>query len=152
TCKKAVGTIESGPAAGIMGSRDFGEQLGVANVLATDMGGTTFKVGVIRDESVEKDHKPILMRYQLFLSKIWVESIGAGGGSIAWIDSETGLLKVGPRGAGAKPGPVCYGFGGSEPTVSDSDLVLGYLNENYFLGGRMRLNKESAVQAIRQKI
>jgi N-methylhydantoinase A len=152
TCKKAVGTIESGPASGIMGSRYIGEQLGVPNVLATDMGGTTFKVGVIRDRSVEKDHKPILMRYQLFLSKIWVESIGAGGGSIVWIDPETGLLKVGPQGAGSSPGPVCYGLGGAEVTVSDADLILGYLNEDCFLGGRMKLAKEQALEALKDKI
>src|SRR5499425_1869790 len=152
TCKKAVGTIESGPAAGIVGSRYIGAELGVANVLATDMGGTTFKVGVIRDGSLEKDHKPILMRYQLFLSKIWVESIGAGGGSIVWIDPESGLLKVGPQGAGSSPGPICYGLGGSEVTVSDADLILGYLNEDCFLGGKMRLNKKRALETLEDKI
>jgi N-methylhydantoinase A len=152
TRKKAVGTIESGPASGIMGSRYIGEQLGVPNVLATDMGGTTFKVGVIRDGLVEKDHKPILMRYQLFLSKIWVESIGAGGGSIVWIDPESGLLKVGPQGAGSSPGPVCYGLGGTEVTVSDADLILGYLNEDCFLGGRMKLAKEQALEALKEKV
>jgi N-methylhydantoinase A len=152
TCRNAVGTIESGPSAGIVGSRFIGAQLGVSHVLATDMGGTTFKVGVIRDGLVEKDHRPILMRYQLFLSKIWVESIGAGGGSIVWIDPETGLLKVGPQGAGSSPGPVCYGLGGSEVTVSDADLVLGYLNEECFLGGRMRLDRENALEVLRKKI
>jgi N-methylhydantoinase A len=152
TCKTAVGTIESGPASGIMGSRFIGSQLGVSNVLATDMGGTTFKVGVIRDGSVEMDHKPIFMRYQLFLSKIWVESIGAGGGSIVWIDSETGLLKVGPQGAGSSPGPICYGLGGTEVTVSDADLILGYLNEDCFLGGRIRLAKPQALEALEEKI
>ena len=152
TCKNAVGTIESGPASGVLGSQFLGSLIGKKNILATDMGGTTFKVSAIRDGVIEREYKPVILRHSILSSKIWVESIGAGGGSIAWIDSETGLLKVGPGGAGAKPGPVCYGFGGSEPTVSDSDLVLGYLNENYFLGGRMRLNKESAVQAIRQKI
>jgi N-methylhydantoinase A len=152
TCKTAVGTIESGPASGIMGSRFIGSQLGVSNVLATDMGGTTFKVGVIRDGLVEMDHKPIFMRYQLFLSKIWVESIGAGGGSIVWIDSETGLLKVGPQGAGSSPGPICYGLGGTEVTVSDADLILGYLNEDCFLGGRMRLAKQQALEALEEKI
>jgi N-methylhydantoinase A len=116
------------------------------------MGGTTFKVGVIRDGQVEKDHRPILMRYQLFVTKIWVESIGAGGGSIVWIDPETGLLKVGPQGAGSSPGPVCYGLGGSELTVSDADLALGYLNEECFLGGRMRLDKEKALEVLRKKI
>jgi N-methylhydantoinase A len=152
TCKNAVGTVESGPAAGVMGSRFFGEQLGIANVLSTDMGGTTFKVGVIRDGRVEKDHKPIFMRYQLFLTKIWVESIGAGGGSIVWIDPETGLLKVGPQGAGANPGPICYGLGGTDVTVSDADLILGYLNEDFFLGGRMKLDKPRTLAAIREKI
>ncbi|HET8563482.1 MAG TPA: hydantoinase/oxoprolinase family protein, partial [Candidatus Binatia bacterium] len=152
TCKNAVGTIESGPAAGIVGSRFIGEQLGFSHILATDLGGTTFKVGVIRDGNVEKDHKPILIRYQLFLTKIWVESIGAGGGSIVWIDPETGLLKVGPQGAGSSPGPICYGLGGSEVTVSDADLILGYLNEQCFLGGRMRLHKETALEALKKKI
>ena len=152
TCRNAVGTIESGPSAGVVGSRFIGSQLGVSHVLATDMGGTTFKVGVIRDGQVEKDHRPILMRYQLFVTKIWVESIGAGGGSIVWIDPETGLLKVGPQGAGSSPGPVCYGLGGSELTVSDADLALGYLNEECFLGGRMRLDKEKALEVLRKKI
>jgi len=152
TCKNAVGTIESGPASGIIGSRFIGAELGVADVLATDMGGTTFKVGVIRDGAVEMDHKPIFMRYQLFLSKIWVESIGAGGGSIVWIDPETGLLKVGPQGAGSSPGPICYGLGGNEVTVSDADLILGYLNEDCFLGGRMKLVKTPALEALKEKI
>jgi len=152
TCKNAVGTIESGPAAGVMASRFLGSRLGISHVLATDMGGTTFKVGVIRDGAAETDHRPILMRYQLFLSKIWVESIGAGGGSIVWIDPETGLLKVGPQGAGSSPGPVCYGLGGSEVTVSDADLVLGYLNQDCFLGGRLKLDKERALAALKQKV
>ena len=125
-CRNAVGMIESGPAAGVAGSRFTGQQLGISNILATDMGGTTFKVGVIRDGTIEKDYKPVFLRYQIFLTKIWVESIGAGGGSIVWIDPETGLLKVGPQGAGAMPGPICYGLGGSEVTVSDADLILGY--------------------------
>jgi N-methylhydantoinase A len=152
TCENAVGTIESGPAAGVVGSRLIGEQIGVPNVLATDMGGTTFKVSVIRDGNVEKDHKPTIIRYQIFLTKIWVESIGAGGGSIAWIDSESGHLKVGPQGAGAAPGPVCYGVGGTEPTVSDADLILGYLNEDYFLGGKIKLYKDRAAKALDEKI
>jgi N-methylhydantoinase A len=101
---------------------------------------------------IEKDYAPVFMRYNILSPKIWVESIGAGGGSVAWIDGETGLLKVGPQGAGASPGPVCYGLGGTQPTVSDADLALGYLNEDYFLGGRMTLNKRAALDAIREKI
>lgn len=152
TCKNAVGTIESGPASGVVGSRFIGERIGLSNILATDMGGTTFKVSVIRNGLVEKDYKPIILRYQIYLTKIWVESIGAAGGSIAWIDAETGLLKVGPQGAGAYPGPVCYGHGGSEITVSDADLILGYLNENYFLGGKIALQKEKTLRVLEEKI
>jgi N-methylhydantoinase A len=152
TSRKAIGTIESGPAAGVVGSQFLGEFIGEKNILAADMGGTTFKVSVIRDGAIERENSPVLLRYQLLSPKIWVESIGAGGGSIAWVDPETGLLKVGPQGAGAKPGPVCYGVGGSEPTVSDADLVLGYLNKDYFLGGQMTLDEEGARRAIREKI
>ncbi len=152
TCKNAVGVIESGPAAGIVGTRFLGEHIGEKNILATDMGGTTFKVSVVRDGVIERDYKPVILRHSILSTKIWVESIGAGGGSVAWIDPETGLLKVGPQGAGASPGPVCYDVGGKEPTVSDADLVLGYLNENYFLGGRMKLNKPKTLAAIREKI
>jgi N-methylhydantoinase A len=152
TCANAVGTIESGPAAGVVGSQYLGALIGENNVLATDMGGTTFKVSVIHDGKIEKDYNPVIQRHRILSTKIWVESIGAGGGSVAWIDPETRILKVGPQGAGASPGPVCYGLGGGEPTVSDADIVLGYLNENYFLGGKIRLNKEAGERAISEKI
>jgi len=152
TCANAVGTIESGPAAGVVGSHYLGGLIGEENVLATDMGGTTFKVSVIHDGRIEKDYNPVIQRHRILSTKIWVESIGAGGGSIAWIDPDTRILKVGPQGAGASPGPVCYQLGGSEPTVSDADLVLGYLNENYFLGGKIRLDKEAAARVIAEKI
>ena len=151
-CKKAVGTVESSPASGVVGSQFLGTLVGEKNILATDMGGTTFKVSVIREGVIERDYNPVFMRYRLLAPKIWVESIGAGGGSIAWIDRETGRLKVGPQGAGAQPGPVCYGFGGTEPTVADADLILGYLNEDYFLGGRMTLDKPGALRALEEKI
>ncbi|MBI4523342.1 MAG: hydantoinase/oxoprolinase family protein [Deltaproteobacteria bacterium] len=152
TSKSAVGTIESGPTSGVVGTQFVGRMIGEPNVLATDMGGTTFKVSVIRDGLIERDYKPVILRHRILSTKIWVESIGAGGGSIAWIDEETGLLKVGPQGAGAKPGPVCYGLGGTEPTVSDADLVLGYLNAEYFLGGKMRLDRARALEVIRKAI
>ena len=113
TCKNAVGTIESGPSSGVVGTQFVGRLIDEPNVIATDMGGTTFKVSVIRDGVIERDYKPVLLPHRILSTKIWVESIGAGGGSIAWVDAETGLLKVGPQGAGAKPGPVCYGLGGS---------------------------------------
>jgi N-methylhydantoinase A len=152
TCKNAVGTIESGPSSGVVGTEFVGRLIDERNVIATDMGGTTFKVSVIRDGVIERDYKPVLLQHRILSTKIWVESIGAGGGSIARVDAETGLLKVGPQGAGAKPGPVCYGLGGGEPTVSDANLILGYLNENYFLGGKMRLDKAAALAAIRDQI
>ena len=152
TCASAVSTIESGPASGVVGTQFLGSIIGEENLLATDMGGTTFKVSVIRNGVIERDYAPVFMRHHLLSPKIWVESIGAGGGSIAWIDPDTGLLKVGPQGAGARPGPVCYGIGGTEPTVSDADLVLGYLNPDFFLGGRMKLDVRGADRAIKEKI
>jgi N-methylhydantoinase A len=152
TCKNAVGIIESGPAAGVVGSQFLGNLINEPNILTTDMGGTTFKVSLIRDGRIERDYHPVILRYNMLSTKIWVESIGAGGGSIAWFDPENGLLKVGPEGAGASPGPVCYGAGGTEPTVSDADLILGYLNPEYFLGGRMRLDKDAAIKAVEEKI
>jgi N-methylhydantoinase A len=120
--------------------------------VAADMGGTTFKVGVVRKEALERDYHPTFLRHRLLSPKIWVESIGAGGGSIAWIEAGSGLLKVGPQGAGASPGPVCYRRGGSEPTVTDANLVLGFLNPDYFLGGQIGLDLEGARRAIRDKV
>jgi len=152
TSKNAIGTIESGPSAGVVGSAYLGKFIGEKNILAADMGGTTFKVSVIRDGEIERENDPVLLRHRILSPKIWVESIGAGGGSIARVDDETGLLKVGPQGAGANPGPVCYGVGGAEPTVSDADLVLGYLNKDYFLDGRMALDEAAARKAIDDKI
>jgi N-methylhydantoinase A len=150
--RRGVGLVESGPAAGVVGSQFFGARIRQPNILVTDMGGTTFKVSLVRDGRIEKNYNPVILRHPVLATKIWVESIGAGGGSIGWIDQEKGLLKVGPQGAGAKPGPVCYGLGGTEPTVADADLILGYLNENYFLGGRIQLDKPAALEAIESKI
>jgi N-methylhydantoinase A len=152
SARNAIGIIESGPAAGVVGTQFLARLMGEPNALVTDMGGTTFKVSVVRDGKIERNHSPVILRHNILATKIWVESIGAGGGSIAWIDRDTGLLKIGPHGAGAKPGPVCYGLGGTEPTVCDADLMLGFLDENYFLGGRMKLDKEAARRAIDNKI
>jgi N-methylhydantoinase A len=150
--QKAVGTIESGPASGIVACQFTGRLAGIGNIVAADMGGTTFKVGVVRKEALERDYHPTFLRHRLLSPKIWVESIGAGGGSIAWIEAGSGLLKVGPRGAGASPGPVCYRRGGSEPTVTDANLVLGFLNPDYFLGGQIGLDVEGARRAIRDTV
>ena len=152
TSRKAIGTLESGPAAGVVGSKFVGDLIGEPNVLATDMGGTTFKVSLVRKGNIERDFRPVFERYSILAPKIWVASIGAGGGSIAWIDEKAGLLKVGPQGAGAAPGPVAYGLGGTEPTVCDADVALGYLNPQYFLGGRLVLDKHAAVAAIEERV
>lgn len=150
--QRAVGTIESGPASGMVACQFMGRLTGINNIVAADMGGTTFKVGVVRNDTLERDYNPIFLRYRLLAPKIWVESIGAGGGSIAWINPETGLLKVGPEGAGASPGPVCYRRGGDKPTVTDANLVLGFLNPDYFLGGQITLDVEGARKAIQEKV
>ena len=152
SARNAIGMIESGPAAGVVGTQFLAKLMVEPNVLVTDMGGTTFKVSVVCNGKIERNYNPVILRYNILATKIWVESIGAGGGSIAWVDRDTSLLKVGPQGAGAKPGPVCYGIGGTEPTVCDADLILGFLDENYFLGGRMTLDKEAARRAIEEKI
>ncbi|MDE0032388.1 MAG: hydantoinase/oxoprolinase family protein [Deltaproteobacteria bacterium] len=150
--QRAIGALESGPAAGVVGSKFIGDLIGEPNVLAADMGGTTFKVSLVRQGVIERDYQPVFERYRILAPKIWVASIGAGGGSIAWIDRASGLLKVGPQGAGAAPGPVAYGVGGTEPTVCDADVALGYLNPDYFLGGRLALKKDAAVAAIEERI
>ena len=152
SARNAIGMIESGPAAGVVGTQFLANLMSERNALVTDMGGTTFKVSVVRDGKIERNYSPVILRHNVLATKIWVESIGAGGGSIAWVDQDSGLLKVGPQGAGAKPGPVCYAQGGTEPTVCDADLILGFLDENYFLGGRMILAKDAARHAIDEKI
>jgi|SRR5665213_1241177 len=143
-------TVESGPAAGVVGSAYVAEQLGVQNVIATDVGGTTFKVSVIEGGKWSYSKETILNQYQLRLPMIDVVSIGAGGGSIAWVDN--GRLRIGPMSASADPGPACYGFGGQQPTVTDSDLVLGHISPDRFLGGRMALSYDAAASAIKKQV
>jgi N-methylhydantoinase A len=140
-------TLDSGPTGGILGSRHMGQLYGEDNIICTDVGGTSFDVGLILDGEVPLDPEPVVAQYSLRMPKVLVNTIGAGGGSIAWLD-EGGLLRVGPQSAGSQPGPACYGFGGEAPTVTDADLVLGYLDPNNFLGGRMRLHRDLAVGAL----
>jgi N-methylhydantoinase A len=139
-------TVESGPAAGVVGSAQLASHLGHPDVIATDVGGTTFKVAIIKGGRWAYRRETVLDQYQLRLPMVDLTSIGAGGGSIAW--TEGGRLRIGPRSAGSDPGPACYGRGGSEPTVTDADLVLGYLPDR-FLGGRIRLDTDRAQAAIR---
>ncbi len=145
-----VFTIESGPAAGVVGAARIATSLGFPNVIATDVGGTTFKVAIVREGAWGYCKETVLNQYQLRLPMVDLTSIGAGGGSIAWVDSNR--LRIGPQSAAAVPGPACYGLGGIEPTVTDADVVLGYISPDRFLGGRMQLHADRAADAIRQRI
>jgi N-methylhydantoinase A len=155
--------VESGPAAGVIAAAYVGSALGHSDVISFDMGGTTAKVGLVQDgkPQVTKDYEVGAAAragvgsargsgYPIRTPVIDLVEIGAGGGSIAWVDSG-GVLRVGPESAGADPGPVCYGKGGTEPTITDANLVLGRLNPDYFLGGEMRLDVEAARRAIKEK-
>ncbi|MDY6971244.1 MAG: hydantoinase/oxoprolinase family protein [Thermodesulfobacteriota bacterium] len=144
-----IGTINSGPAGGVVGSRLMGSYLGLDNVVTTDVGGTSFDVSLVAEGKPIAAREPPIMRYRISIPTIEVISIGAGGGTVAWIDA-AGLFKVGPVSAGSLPGPVSYGRGGKDPTVTDADLVLGYFNPDYFLGGKLKLDKEAAEDAIRK--
>jgi 5-oxoprolinase (ATP-hydrolysing) len=144
-----VQTVLSGLAGGVIAGKFFGDVCGRRSVISFDMGGTSTDVGVVTDGKVGYRAQHDLDFYiPVATPVIDLITIGAGGGSIAWVD-KGGLLKVGPRSAGAEPGPVCYGKGGTEPTVTDANLVLGRLDPGYFLGGKMPLDPPQAHAAIR---
>jgi N-methylhydantoinase A len=150
-CDKPIRTLMSGPAGGVMGARHLCDRLGYRNVICTDVGGTTYDVAIIEDGKVLERSQTEIAQRPILGSLIDVTSIGAGGGSIAWLDHRN-ALQVGPRSAGASPGPVCFSRGGEEPTVTDAHLVLGCLDPEYFLGGRMKLSRDAARRAIAAKI
>ncbi|MGE3830809.1 MAG: hydantoinase/oxoprolinase family protein [Parvibaculaceae bacterium] len=146
---RSVYAINSGPAsapaAGLFVAAPFKKK----NVISVDMGGTSFDITLTKDGATNINKNIDFLRYRIGVPMIQVETLGAGGGSIGWIDS-LGLLQVGPQSAGADPGPACYGNGGTEPTVSDANLVLGYLNPEGLLGGRLPLSLEKARAAIKK--
>jgi N-methylhydantoinase A len=155
-----VRALESGPAAGVLMSAYHGRSLDLANLLSFDMGGTTAKGALVRGSAPVKRYAMEVARVHEFrqgsglalrIPVIDMIEIGAGGGSIAEID-ERGLLRVGPRSAGADPGPACYGRGGTKPTLTDANLVLGYLDDKFFLGGAMALDRPKAEAAIRDGV
>lgn len=150
----AKDTYNGGPVAGIIGSAEVAKLYAAKNVMTTDMGGTSFDIGMITEGSTRSwEFRPVIDRWLVNISMLESKSIGAGGGSIAWLNEVFGnKLEVGPQSAGSMPGPACYDMGGLEPTVTDADVVLGYINPDYFHGGKMILNKEKAVEAIRDKI
>jgi N-methylhydantoinase A len=143
--------IGSGPAAAVLLGKLIAESSGFQNVIVGDMGGTSFDVGILPDRMITTTTESLIGEYKNAVEGIEVKSIGAGGGSIARVD-ERGVLRVGPSSAGANPGPACYGRGGQLPTVTDADVVLGYVPPDYFLGGTYQLDAAFAEKAIDKEI
>jgi N-methylhydantoinase A len=148
--KLPIGTVQSGPVGGVLGCVALAEQMGFDNVITTDMGGTSLDASVVEAGKALSGDEAVIERHHLYLRRVDVESIGAGGGSVAWCDETTGTIRVGPRSAGATPGPVCYGRGGTEPTVTDADLILGFLNPTRGLAGGVQLDVDAAYRALEQ--
>jgi N-methylhydantoinase A len=150
-----VAMMESGPVGGIIAAAEVGTALRYPNVIAFDMGGTTAKVSLVQNGEPDIAQGYFIggaaSGHPVMLPVVDIIEVGAGGGSIAWIDA-VGALKVGPRSAGGQPGPVCYGQGGTEPTVTDANVVLGRVQAARFLGGEMPLDVQAARDAVRLKI
>jgi N-methylhydantoinase A len=162
--ERPIHIVESGPAAGVIASAFLARRVGLRDVLTFDMGGTTAKASILEggEPSQTPDYEvgggiSLTSRlikgggYALRAPVVDIAEVGAGGGSIVWID-RGGSLQVGPRSAGARPGPVCYRLGGTEPTVSDANVVLGYLNPEYLAGGELRIDAEAARAAVAERV
>jgi N-methylhydantoinase A len=149
---RAVGMIECGPVAGLIGSRHLGRLLSESNIIAVDMGGTTSKVGVIQNGILDYAREPMVNRYHYLAPKIEVASIGAGGGSIIGLEPGSLAPTVGPQSAGSRPGPVCYSNGGTQPTLTDVMLLVGYMHPEHFLGGSIALDRKACLAAFDQVI
>ena len=148
---RAVYLIGSGPAAAPAGAVHLGDETGHRNLLSFDMGGTSIDIGVVMGGEIPTTSEGWVQDERVAIKMVDIVSAGAGGGSIAWVDS-LGLPRVGPNSAGSDPGPACYAKGGENPTVTDADLVLGYIDPGYFLGGEIELDVELAESAIRRKV
>ncbi|MFX1674020.1 hydantoinase/oxoprolinase family protein [Paraburkholderia sp. A2WS-5] len=148
---RAVNAINSGPASAPRAALFVAKPFGYRNLITVDMGGTSFDITLTKDGVTNVNKDIDFLRYRIGTPMIQVETLGAGGGSIAWIDA-MGLLKVGPQSAGAVPGPVCYMRGGTEPTVTDANVVLGYLNPESLLGGRVKIDGKASQAAIETHI
>ncbi len=155
TCRQPVGLVESGPIGGCIGAAAYAEALGIDNVVAFDMGGTTAKCALVENGRFTVESVYYVNGYVQGFPIKWpvidIVEVGSGGGSIAWLDEQK-RLHVGPQSAGSTPGPVCYQRGGTEPTVTDANLLLGRLNPHRFLGGELSLGPEAASGAITTKI
>lgn len=151
---RAILTHNAGPVAGLHGAAALGRMTGDRDIVFTDMGGTSFDIGLIEDGAIRAhDFIPVIDRWRTNIPAIEVKSIGAGGGSIAWVNRLLGsALEVGPQSAGSMPGPACYDQGGKQPTVTDADVLLGIYNADNYLGGEMMLDVELARAAIEEHI
>ncbi|MFD4369852.1 hydantoinase/oxoprolinase family protein [Rhodococcus sp. NPDC058521] len=149
--ERSVTSLHSGPVGGIVAAQKLGEQLGEPNIITADMGGTSFDVGLIVDGAPQTASQTIVERNILRVPAVEAVSIGAGGGSVAWLD-EVGAIRLGPQSQGSYPGPACYGRGGTLATVTDADVVLGYISADYFLGGAMKLDREKAIEVVNENI
>ncbi len=147
----ALNTLLSGPAGGPKAGIFYGDIHDIKDIITIDMGGTSFDACLVRNRQPEITVENEIAEYRMAMPSLAIHSIGAGGGSIAYVDPG-GILRVGPRSAGALPGPACYGMGGEEPAVTDVDLLLGYLNPDYFLGGEMKIYPDKAEKAVEAKI
>ncbi len=149
--ENAVRTILSGPSAGAVATKSESTIEGYQNAIGMDMGGTSCDVSIVLDGELLRTTEGRINNLPVKTPMIDVSTVGAGGGSIAWID-EGGALRVGPESAGADPGPICYGRGGTQPTVTDANVLLGRLNPEYFLGGEMALAVDRTTELVREKI
>jgi N-methylhydantoinase A len=149
---KMIETAMSGPVGGLMGGRFIGEMYGIENIITSDVGGTSFDVGLLSAGRYMLNMEPLIAKFMINIPYVQVSSIGAGGGTIAYVDKLVGRLQVGPKSAGAVPGPSCYGLGGTNATVTDADVILGYIDPDFFLGGRVKLNKALAEKTIKEQI
>jgi N-methylhydantoinase A len=155
SCRQPIGLVESGPIGGCIGASAYAEALGCKNVVSFDMGGTTAKCALVENGRFTVNSvyyaNGYVRGFPIKSSVIDIVEVGSGGGSIAWLDSQK-RVHVGPQSAGSTPGPVSYGRGGVEPTITDANLVLGRLNPAHFLGGEMKLDVEAAQRAIARRI
>lgn len=145
-------TLISGPVGGVMGAKHLSALTGIENIIVTDLGGTSFDIGTITAGYVPVEHEPVLARFKLNLPTIAMENIGAGAGSYVKVDPVTKKMQIGPESAGSTPGPVSFGKGGTTVTITDCDLVLGYLDPDYFLGGKQKLDPELALAALKEQV
>jgi N-methylhydantoinase A len=161
--ERPVQLVESGPAAGVIAAAHAGRRVGAEDLIAFDMGGTTAKAGLVRDGRpgiatefvvggrASSGRRRSAIGYEVKLPVVDLAEVGAGGGSVGRVDSG-GVLRVGPESAGSFPGPACYGRGGRRPTVTDADLILGYIDPDFFLGGRMRISATAAARAVEEDV